>query len=81
LVWIRILVLANHKEIRMPGSLTCLLLLATYSAVAAFQNVDEVKIESGQDILVNFTNDGPVAQPDPLKARLDLVEAATKNQK
>ena len=30
------------------------------------------------DILLNFTNDGPVAQQDPWRARLDLVEAAIK---
>lgn len=30
------------------------------------------------DVLLNFTNDGPVAQPDPWKTRLDLVEKLAK---
>jgi para-nitrobenzyl esterase len=36
------------------------------------------KVES--DLLMNFTKDGPVPQPDPWKARLDLVEALAKKQ-
>jgi carboxylesterase type B len=27
-----------------------------------------------RDMLMNFTNDGPVPEADPLKARLDLAE-------
>jgi len=30
--------------------------------------------DAGQDQLLDFTNDGPVAKPDPWKARLDLTE-------
>ena len=28
--------------------------------------------ETGKDVIINFTNDGPVAEPDPWKLRLDV---------
>ncbi len=33
------------------------------------------RYSADKDILLDFTDDGPVAMPDPWKARLDLVEA------
>lgn len=35
------------------------------------------KYNAHDDVLLNFTNSGPIAQPDPWKDRLDLTEAAS----
>jgi para-nitrobenzyl esterase len=35
---------------------------------------------AGDDQLMNFTNDGPVAEHDAWKARLDLTEASAQNK-
>ena len=35
------------------------------------------RYSTAEDILLNFTDDGPKAMPDPWKVRLDLVEAIT----
>jgi para-nitrobenzyl esterase len=34
--------------------------------------------KSDGDMLMNFTNDGPIVQRDPWKERLDLIEANAK---
>jgi para-nitrobenzyl esterase len=34
--------------------------------------------KADSDQLMNFTNDGPKAMPDPLKARLDVAESKAK---
>jgi len=34
-----------------------------------------------QDVILNFTDSGPLAQPDPWKARLDLIAAEAGTQK
>jgi para-nitrobenzyl esterase len=36
--------------------------------------------EPQTDLIMNFTNDGPVAGPDPWKARLDLAEAVSDSK-
>jgi para-nitrobenzyl esterase len=36
--------------------------------------------EPQTDLIMNFTNNGPVAGPDPWKARLDLAEAVSESK-
>ncbi len=35
--------------------------------------------EPKTDVIMNFFNTGPVAEPDPWKARLDLAEAVSES--
>jgi para-nitrobenzyl esterase len=42
---------------------------------------DWPRYDPGGDVLMNFTERGPVAEPDAWKARLDLVEPAAQPQK
>ncbi len=37
--------------------------------------------DSKQDVILEFTNKGPVAQPDPLKQRLDLTQRVAESAK
>jgi para-nitrobenzyl esterase len=34
--------------------------------------------DAAHDVLMDFTNQGPVAEPDPWSARLDLTQAAVQ---
>jgi para-nitrobenzyl esterase len=38
------------------------------------------KYDAAQDVILNFTNEGPVAQPDPWKVRLDLIEMEARKR-
>lgn len=39
------------------------------------------RYDARRDLLLDFTNDGPVAEPDPWKARLDLIEDLAEQRK